>query len=206
MDTSIIIEYLKALGGLPCPCPALKDFLNYKETLDKYKKQFDLLITNTAFEKDSKGIKYFLNEFEISMGYAAKHLDACSKENEEDPTWLCYQEAYSHLHLSVELMKRMEDGFDISLSRPEKNVSNNNDSEEDADKVISAQDTPYNINQRYVYHSFKEVCAAFPSLKLHKVRDRAWRKANNFPDGQDCRGGKCTFYHQQVADWIAENS
>lgn len=66
--------------------------------------------------------------------------------------------------------------------------------------------TPYNINQRYVYHSFKEVCAAFPSLKLHKVRDRAWRKANNFPDGQDCRGGKCTFYHQQVADWVAENN
>jgi len=123
MDTSIIIDYLKALGGLPCLCPNHTDFLKYKEELDKYKYQFESVIVNVAFETDAKGIKYFRNEFEKSMEYARKHMNGCRKGNEEDPTLLCYQEAYSHARLSVEQIKQLMAGFNLEPTEKASSVS-----------------------------------------------------------------------------------
>lgn len=59
---------------------------------------------------------------------------------------------------------------------------------------------------KVIFRSPSELCREFPSLKIHKVRDREWRKANCFPDHQDCRGGKCVYYRDEVMAWIKEHS
>ena len=68
--------------------------------------------------------------------------------------------------------------------------------------ICKEQQIPEAESPKTILYGVDEVCDAFPSLKKHKVRDRKWREMNNFPDHQDCLGGKCTYYSDEVQDWI----
>jgi hypothetical protein len=62
-----------------------------------------------------------------------------------------------------------------------------------------------NTNCTTTWVDGKELCKLFPSLAYNNVKDRKWRKKNQFPCYQDGPKARVVYNTEQVETWIEQN-